>query len=105
MANSSGAVERRAYWREHITAQSTSGLSARAYCRRAGLHEHSFYAWRKRLRVAGAPVRFALVEPIAASAPPTRSALELVLASGDCLRIFPGFDPDTLRTVLVALRP
>jgi hypothetical protein len=33
-----------------------------------------------------------------------KSAIELVLASGDRLRIFPGADAATLQTVLSALR-
>ena len=48
-------------------------------------------------------VRFALVE---ANAPVTKESLpvELILASGDRLRIAPGTDPVTLRTVLHVLR-
>ena len=48
-------------------------------------------------------MRFALVE---ASAPVTKDSLpvELILASGDRLRIAPGADAATLRTVLNVLR-
>jgi hypothetical protein len=53
--------------------------------------------------VRGEPVMFALVET---NAPGTKDNLpvELILASGDRLRIAPGTDAGTLRTVLKVLR-
>ena len=67
-------------WRERIAEQERSGLSVRRFCKEQGLAEHSFYAWRKRLRKQG-PIRFALVER--GPAPREQeSALELVLATG-----------------------
>jgi len=68
------------------------------------LTESSFYTWRKRLQQTG-PVRFAL-----ADRSPRRqesaaeAALELVLATGERLRISAGVDAATLRTVLDGLR-
>ena len=60
--------------------------------------------WRKRL-APKEPVRFALVERGAArQAPATDAALELVLASGERLRIGNGVNAATLRTVLDVLR-
>jgi len=89
-------------WRERIAEQERSGVSVRQFCKEQGLPEHSFYGWRKRLRERGL-VRFALVER-----GPTRTepevGLELVLASGERLRIGAGVDATTLRTVLEALR-
>jgi hypothetical protein len=91
-------------WAERIAAQQRSGMSVKQFCKEQGLTEYSFYAWRKRLweRV---PVRFALVERSArrqerSAEPP----LELVLATGERLRISPGVDIMTLRTVLDVLR-
>jgi hypothetical protein len=91
-------------WREWITEQERSGWSARRFCKERGLSEGSFYAWRKRLREQG-PVRFALVERGPQHpAPAAEAALELVLATGERLRIGAGVDAITLRTVLQALR-
>ena len=91
-------------WRERIAEQERSGQSARQFCKEQGLAEHAFYAWRRRLREQG-PVRFALVERGAQQpAPAAEAALELVLASGERLRIGAGVDAITLRTVLEALR-
>jgi hypothetical protein len=91
-------------WRERLAAQKRSGLSVKQFCREQGLTEYSFYAWRKRLR-GEAPVRFALVDRGAARQElATEASLELVLATGERLRIGVGVEATTLRTVLDALR-
>lgn len=73
-----------------------------AFCRERGVSDQSFYNWRKRLS-GSEPVRFVLVE---ANAAVRKDSLpvELILASGDRLRIAPGTDAVTLRTVLNVLR-
>ena len=92
-------------WRERIAEHERRGLPVKQFCKERGLTECSFYAWRKRLRKKE-PVRFALVERGAARQQcATEACLELVLASGECLRIGNGVDATTLRTVLEALRP
>ena len=77
-------------------------MSVSAFCRERGFSEQSFYNWRKRL-AASEPVRFALVDANASGVDPL-APLELILASGDRLRIAPGADAATLRTVLSLLR-
>jgi transposase-like protein len=89
-------------WRERVAEQQRSGMSVRQFCREQQLPEHAFYAWRKRLRTEG-PLRFALLEPTGA-AMATGSTVELVLPTGERLRIGAGVDARTLRTVLEALR-
>jgi hypothetical protein len=92
--------QRRELWRQRIAKQESSGQSIRAYCGERGLKESAFYGWRVRLRKQNRPVRFALVEtkPAVETAPP----LELLLASGDRLRI--PSDDATLKLVLAVLR-
>src|ERR1043166_7736204 len=91
-------------WAERIGAQQHSGMSVKQFCKEQGLTEYSFYAWRKRLQEKG-PVRFALVERSARRQErTTEAALELVLATGERLRIGTGVDPATLRAVLDVLR-
>jgi transposase-like protein len=89
-------------WAELIRQHGQSKLSVSAFCRQHGVSDQSFYNWRKRLS-GSEPVRFALVE---AGAPVTKDSVpvELILASGDRLRIAPGADAATLRTVLNVLR-
>jgi Transposase len=79
------AEQRRELWRQRIAQQEKSGHSVSVFCREQGLSEPSFYAWRQRLRKQNTPVRFALVEtkPAEETVPP----IELMLASGDRLRI------------------
>ena len=91
-------------WAERIAAQQRSGISVKQFCKERGLTEYSFYAWRKRLQESG-PLRFALVER--SGRRQERSAepvLELVLTTGERLRIGTGVDTATLRTVLDVLR-
>jgi transposase len=91
-------------WAERIAAQQRSGMSVKQFCKEQGLTEYSFYAWRKRLQERG-PVRFALVERNARQQERTAEAiLELVLATGERLRIGAGVDTATLRAVLDILR-
>jgi hypothetical protein len=89
-------------WLELIWQQQQSQLSVSAFCRQQGFSHQSFYNWRKRL-VADPPVRFALVDANPGGAD-RFAALELILASGDRLRIAPGADAATLRAVLNVLR-
>ena len=91
-------------WAERIAAQQRSGISVKQFCKEEGLTEYSFYAWRKRLQESG-PVRFALVERSVRRQERTMEpALELVLATGERLRIGAGVDTATLRIVLDLLR-
>jgi hypothetical protein len=89
-------------WQELIRQQGQSKLSVSAFCRERGFSEQSFYNWRKRL-AASEPVRFALVDA-GPSGADRFAPLELILASGDRLRITPGADAATLRAVLNVLR-
>jgi len=98
------AVTKNDQWRERIAEQERSGLSVRQFCKQRGLTEGSFYAGRKRLRKQE-PVRFALVDRgRPRPEPATEAALELLLTSGERLRIGAGVEATTLRTVLEALR-
>ena len=91
-------------WAERIATQQRSGVSVKQFCKERALTECSFYAWRKRFRENG-PVRFALVErSVRRSERTAEAALELVLTTGERLRIGPGVDITALRTVLDVLR-
>jgi len=72
-------------WQELIRQQEQSKLSVSAFCRQHGFSDQSFYNWRKRL-AADKPVRFALVDA-GSSGADQFAPLELILASGDRLRI------------------
>jgi hypothetical protein len=93
---------RRTDWSRLIAEQEASGQSLRAFCDERGIKQNSFYRWRKRVR-DNQSVRFALLEPkeeIATRA----SGLEVILTSGERLRVANGVDAATLRLVLEMLR-
>jgi hypothetical protein len=93
---------KREYWSRLIAEQEASGQKARPFCRERGVAEHSFYQWRKRLS-QHPTVRFAVLETkLPAAEMP--AALELVLSSGERLRIGVDVDGATLRMVLDAVR-
>jgi hypothetical protein len=98
------SIPKAAEWAERIAAQQRSGASVKQFCKNQGLTEYSFYAWRKRLQKKE-PVRFAVVDRGAArQESATEAALELVLTTGERLRIGAGVDATTLRLVLEVLR-
>ena len=92
-------------WAERIAAQQRSGISVKQFCKEQGLTEYSFYAWRKRLQKRE-PVRFALVDRRAArQEQATDAALDLVLTTGERLRIGTGVDAATCARVLTGCTP
>ena len=92
------------YWRERGSAHERSGLSVKQFCEQEKITEQSFYVWRKRLRNQPG-VRFALVETGSARPQGAEEAgLELVLTTGERLRIGASVNPATLRKVVEALR-
>jgi transposase-like protein len=96
--------KREEHWRERVAAYERSGLSVKQFCEQQQIREQSFYVWRKRLRNQP-PMRFALVETgVAHPQVSAESGLELVLPTGERLRIGASVDPTTLRKVLEALR-
>ena len=101
MENPAKTGTRNEYWKEVVARHQRSGLEVRAYCEEHGICEQTFYTWRKRLRQQE-PVSFALVRT-----PQTMAVvepLELILVTGERLRITAGVEVSTLRTVLEALR-
>ena len=95
----------RASWKRLLSEQEASGLSVSGWCRDHDVDKVKFYYWRKRLREQQQPMRFALVERgPARQEPASEASLELVLATGERLRIGAGVDAITLRMVLTALR-
>lgn len=90
--------QKREFWSKLIAEQETSGQRIRAFCKERGVGDHCFYYWRKRL-VQSEPVQFALLKTVASAAP-----LELILSTGEQLRICNGVDAATLRLVLDLVR-
>jgi hypothetical protein len=101
--------DRRQFWQMVIETWQNSGMSVSNFCKAEGLSEGSFYNWRKKLTVANSKHSkqdgsgsSAFIEVSMPKNNPV--ALELVLSSGNSLRISSGADNKTLSTVLLALR-
>ena len=104
---SARTLQARAFWRGIVAEHEASGLPVRAFCRQRQVGEHSFYMWRRRLEseptpppAAAAPVRFALVEARGTSSAVPGTGVEVVLPTGERVRITPGTDAATVRLVL-----
>jgi hypothetical protein len=76
-----------------------SGLSIAAFAEREGLEVNRLYRWRERLRECPAPQAFVELVP-----PPVRASLEVVLKSGDLIRLDGEFDASAFRQVVEVLR-
>jgi hypothetical protein len=97
-------VRKERQWRQWLRAWQRSGLSVAAFCRRQGLAEARFYAWRRLLAQRDAEQRaFVPVQVLSESTPASGRMLEVILTSGRRLRVPGGFDAATLRQVLTVL--
>jgi hypothetical protein len=99
---------REGFWRTMVGRWQGSGMSVRAFCQQQRLSQPSFYWWRRTLAVRDASaVRFAPVrivpDPPAAATDAGIAALELVLGTGQRLRVGVGFDGPTLQRLLAIL--
>jgi hypothetical protein len=98
------ATARDDLWAKRITEHGRSGLSVKQFCKERGFSEYSFYTWRKRLRHRE-PVRFALLERGEGRREAAAEVgLELVLTTGERLRIGKQVEAATLRMVLEVVR-
>ena len=93
---------REAHWQGVLGRWRRSGLSVRAFCQAEGVSAPSFYWWRRKLdRVDHKTPAFLPVNVVTeAIKEPATGGIEIVLANGRCLRVGPGFDPDTLVKVV-----
>ena len=92
------------YWREMIAKQTRSGMAVQRFCEEYRLTEQSFYVWRKRLKKEQ-PMQFALVQAGPVAQPPVQDpVMEVVLRTGERVRIGAGVNAAALRLVLEALR-
>lgn len=98
------------FWQMVLETFKTSGLSVRNFCKQEGLSEPTFYAWRKKL-IKNDELKNDSPKDnkdssafIKVSMPQNNStSLELVLSSGNTLRIGSGADSQTLSNVITAL--
>jgi hypothetical protein len=102
-------TDQQQFWQMVIETWESSGLSVRQFCKKESLSEPSFYLWRKKLAgddsernnqdraESSAFIEVAMPQN-------TPAAIELLLTSGNTLRIPAGADSTTLSTVLSVVR-
>jgi transposase-like protein len=101
--------EKRQFWQMAIETWQNSGMSVSKFCKAEGLVEGTFYNWRKKLTKGDEPEvdkqkglsSSAFIELAIPTNDPV--VLELVLSSGNTLRISSGADNKTLSDVLSVL--
>ena len=98
----SSVLSTRQKWADLVRQHEQSGAAVKVFCRDRGVSEPSFYSWRKRLS-GTEQVRFTLFDA-GASGIHENASVEMILQSGDRLKITSGVDAATLRTVLSVLR-
>ena len=91
--------ERRNNWREHLERQPASGKNVKAYCAEKGLKPWQFFYWRNALHPKLASTA-GFVELRQAE---TRSRMQIEVG-GARIGVDRGFDAETLRQVIRALR-
>ena len=94
--------ERRSYWEQRLAAQAASGLSARAWCRQAGVAYGTFSYRRRQLRSEPAVAPLTLIQVNEEA--PSHAGLRVVVG-GACIEVAHDFDADLLRRVVAALSP
>ena len=109
-------------WRERVQRWQQSGESVRAFCRREGLHESAFFAWRRELTrrrqerqavrterkqvkpsTPAKPIRFLPVQVALENRTGDPGGVEILLDAGCAIHVRPGFDRQTLAEVLAIL--
>src|SRR5262245_11819660 len=102
------SAAREQFWREMLAEWKTSGLSVRAFCGRHHLAEPTCYYWRQELarRDRGVKARgeSAASSMTAPAFVPVRvvagEPIEVVVRSGQVVRVAAGFDASLLRAVV-----
>lgn len=100
-------LEKRRFWKEHIETWRAGSLKQSQYCREHQLKMHRFIYWRKRFSCPGDTL-ISLV-PVQISAgfklpyEPKPSALRLAVSDKYKIEVERGFDPATLKQLIVTL--
>ena len=97
---------REQFWRDVVAAWRNSGVSVRAFCRRRGLQETSFYWWRRTLQQRDR--QGATSTATQATFVPVRvvpdAMVEIVLPTGVVVRVPAGTEVQTVAMLVAALR-
>jgi len=94
-------------WRERLEDFAQANTTVADWCYFNHVSVHQYYYWRRRLAdnppQAAQKQGFLPVEVVETAPPPTLSTGVTVRIAGAAIELTPGFDPATLRAVVVAL--
>jgi hypothetical protein len=116
------SAEKEAYWQRTMDEWRESGLTGREFCKKRGLSEHQYYAWKRELRIRAREAELnesatekvkdsQLTQPIfipltlnpeVAEDKNPVAAIEIV-AGCHCIRVLPEFDSETLNRILAVI--
>jgi len=105
-------AEREAFWRRALARQRESGLTVRAFCRREGVSEPSFYAWRRVVRERDAerrptakrqPTRPGFLPVVLREAPTRDGGIVIAWRGGRRMHLPATVHPDRLAELVRAL--
>ena len=99
-------AEKRRFWKKHIETWQSGNLKQSEYCRRHQLKIHRFVYWKKKYKKPKLPgASFVQVYPPQVFKSPLhpRPTPLRVLISGLKIEVEPGFDPATLKQLVVTL--
>ena len=95
------------YWKKQIQSWRESGLTQSEFCRRHRLKVHQMVYWRKKINEPESSVQFVSLDlerfvdhETASGTTPIR----LNVGNGFCVEVDKGFDPATLKQLIVTLR-
>ncbi len=95
------------YWQEHLEHWRQSGLSQAEYCRQNGLTPRRWNYWKKSIarKIPGAGVSFVPVQLSSSlPVPVTKSNLSLFTSNGYKVEVGIGFDPITLKQLILTVQ-
>jgi transposase len=104
------ASEQQAFWQMVIETWCSSGLSARAFCKREGLSEAAFYSWRAKLQPTSSDDAVVTVDDESEKptfvelTPAPALSIEVVCSAVPVVRIVGSADRAILTEVLAAVR-
>jgi hypothetical protein len=78
---------KREYWQGHFRRQETSGLSKRAYCRKAGLSISQFSYWHRKAPTVDSPESSRLVEVPVKLTAASQGSVEIVIDGRYTVRV------------------
>ena len=97
-------LEQQQFWQMAVETWRSSGLSVRNFCKQEGVSASALYSWRKKLTKGNNSIESNSQAFIEVTMPENKAAaLELVLTSGNTLRIDTAVESVTLTCVLRAL--